>query len=69
MAAATTSSQCSFAPPFTFEDLGRSRTRLTLHAVFPSAAERDRVIKEYKADTGTIETLAQLAEHLAKMLS
>lgn len=58
-----------FRTTVTFEDLGRSRTRLTLHAVFPSAAERDRVIKEYKADAGAIETLARLAEHLAKMLS
>ncbi len=29
-----------------FEDLGGNRTRITLHAVFPSAAERERVIRE-----------------------
>ena len=40
-----------FRTTVTFEDLG-SKTRLTLHGVFPSAAERDRVIKEYGADKG-----------------
>jgi len=51
----------------TFEDLGRGRSRLTLHAVFPSAAERERVIKAYRADKGAIETLSRLADHLAKL--
>jgi len=40
-----------------------------LHAVFGSAAERDRVIKEYHADKGAAETLARLADHLAKLSS
>ena len=44
-----------------FEDLG-GRTRITWRGEFPSAAERDRVIKEYGADKGLAETLAQLGD-------
>ena len=33
---------------------GGNRTRLTVHAVFPSAAERDRVVKEYGAEVGML---------------
>jgi uncharacterized protein YndB with AHSA1/START domain len=46
-----------------FEDLG-GRTRLTWRGVFPSAAERDRVIKEYQADKGLTQTMARLAEYV-----
>jgi uncharacterized protein YndB with AHSA1/START domain len=56
-----------FRTTVTFEDLGGNRTRLTLHAVFPSAAERERVIKDYGADKGAAETLARLAEYVAKL--
>ena len=56
-----------FRTTVTFEDLGGNRTRLTLHAVFPSAAERDRVVKEYGADKGAMQTLARLADHLATL--
>ena len=36
-----------------------------MRAVFPSAAERDRVIREYGADKGAVQTLSRLAEYLA----
>jgi uncharacterized protein YndB with AHSA1/START domain len=49
----------------TFEDLGGNKTRLTLRAVFPSASERDRVIKEYGADKGAVQTLSRLADYVA----
>jgi len=55
-----------FQTTVTFEDIG-GKTRLTMHMLFPSAAERDRVIKEYGADKGLVQTLARLAEHLAKL--
>jgi uncharacterized protein YndB with AHSA1/START domain len=55
-----------FRTTVTFEDLGNGRTRLTLHAVFPSAAERDRVVREYGADKGAVETLARLGNYLAQ---
>jgi uncharacterized protein YndB with AHSA1/START domain len=51
-----------------FEDLG-GRTRLTWRGVFPSAAERNRVIKEYHADKGLTQTMARLAEFVAAQSS
>ncbi len=55
-----------FRTTVTFEALGPSTTRLTLRAEFPSVAERDRVIKQYGADKGMVQTLARLADYLAK---
>jgi uncharacterized protein YndB with AHSA1/START domain len=52
-----------------FEDLGNNRTRITLHAVFPSASERDRVVKDYGADKGAVQTLARLAEYVSNHLA
>jgi uncharacterized protein YndB with AHSA1/START domain len=46
-----------------FEDLG-GRTRLTWRGDFPSAAERDRVVKEYGADKGLVQTMARLADYV-----
>ena len=54
-----------FQTTVTFEELNR-KTRLTMRALFPSAAERDRVVREYGADKGAIQTLSRLAEYLAK---
>ena len=48
-----------------FDDLGGRRTRITWRLDFPSAAERERVIKEYGADTGMVQTLTRLADYLA----
>ena len=56
-----------FRTTVTFDDLGRSRTLVTLHAVFPSSADRDRVVKEYGADKGAMQTLARLADYVAKI--
>jgi uncharacterized protein YndB with AHSA1/START domain len=56
-----------FRTTVTFEDIGNGRTRLTLHAVFPSAAERDRVIKEVGADKGAQQTLSRLADYVATL--
>jgi uncharacterized protein YndB with AHSA1/START domain len=55
-----------FRTTVTFEELGGRRTRLTFHAVFPSGAARDRVIKDYGADTGAVQTLARLADYVAR---
>jgi uncharacterized protein YndB with AHSA1/START domain len=52
----------------TFEDLG-DQTKVTLRGVFPSRAERDRVIREYGADKGLVQTLARLDEHVATLTS
>jgi uncharacterized protein YndB with AHSA1/START domain len=55
-----------FTTTVTFEDLG-GKTRLTMRGVFPSAAERERVIKEYGADKGLVQTMARLGEYLSKI--
>jgi len=47
-----------------FEDLG-GRTRITWRGEFPSSAERDRVINEYRADKGLAETLSRLGDYVA----
>jgi uncharacterized protein YndB with AHSA1/START domain len=56
-----------FQTTVTFEDLG-GKTRLTMRAVFPSAAERNRVAEEYGAIEGAEQTLGRLAAHLATMI-
>jgi uncharacterized protein YndB with AHSA1/START domain len=57
-----------FRQTITFEDRG-GRTRIVWRGDFPSAAERDRVIKEYGADTGLVQTMARLADHVAAQSS
>jgi uncharacterized protein YndB with AHSA1/START domain len=56
-----------FSQTLTFEDLGNGKTRLTWHGTFPSAEERARVIKEYGADKGLVQTMTRLADYLAAM--
>jgi uncharacterized protein YndB with AHSA1/START domain len=48
-----------------FEDIG-GRTRITWRSDFPSAAERTRVIKEYHADTGLMQTMTRLGEYVRR---
>jgi uncharacterized protein YndB with AHSA1/START domain len=54
-----------FRTTVTFEELERNLTRVTLYATFPSAAERDRVVKEYGAAEGAKQTLNRLADYVA----
>ncbi len=56
-----------FTTTVTFDDLG-AWTRITMRMDFPSAAERERVIKEYGADKGLTETLGRLERHVAGMV-
>jgi uncharacterized protein YndB with AHSA1/START domain len=53
-----------FRQTIIFEDLG-GRTCITWRGDFPSAAERDRVIKAYGAAKGLAETLARLSGYVA----
>jgi uncharacterized protein YndB with AHSA1/START domain len=48
----------------TFKDLGGKKTELTLRMVFPTAAEREMVVKTFGAIEGGKQTLARLSEHL-----
>ena len=54
-----------FHVTITFADEG-GRTRLTMRSLFPTAAARDFVVREFKAIEGGNQTLGRLAEHLAK---
>jgi uncharacterized protein YndB with AHSA1/START domain len=45
------------------------KTLVTLRAIFPTAAERERVIREHGALEGGKQTLERLDEHLASLAS
>ncbi len=71
-AAAKTFEPVQFKTTVTFEDVGggsNRKTRITMRGDFPSAAERDRVIKEYGADKGLVQTLARLEQHVSSTLN
>ena len=53
-----------FDATWTFEAVGK-QTRLTIHQIFASAADRDMVVKTYGAIEGGKQTLARLADYLA----
>ncbi len=55
----------NFVATWSFEEEA-GKTRLTLRQVFPSAAERDFVAKEFGAIEGGKQTLERLSEHLAQ---
>lgn len=57
-----------FEQTVTFEELG-AKTRVTMRQVYPSAAERDRVVKQFNAIEGGHQTLDRLGEKLAEMAS
>jgi uncharacterized protein YndB with AHSA1/START domain len=55
-----------FDATWTFEAVGK-QTRLTIHQIFASAADRDMVVKTYGAIEGGKQTLARLADYLPRM--
>jgi uncharacterized protein YndB with AHSA1/START domain len=57
-----------FTQTVIFEDIGGGRTRITCRSDFPSADERDRIIREYRADTGLEQHLGRLGEYLSATL-
>jgi uncharacterized protein YndB with AHSA1/START domain len=57
-----------FQVTVTFEDYG-GKTKLTMFMLFPSAEKRARVIAEYGADKGLLQTLARLAELMTTIAS
>jgi uncharacterized protein YndB with AHSA1/START domain len=59
-------SSVRFESTWTFEDVG-GKTRLTMRAVFPSAEERDRVVREFGAIEGAKQTMGRLAAHLCAL--
>lgn len=55
-----------FVATWTFDALDDGKTRLTMRSVFPSAEDRDKIVKEYGAIEGGRQTLERLNEQLAK---
>ncbi|MEJ0037344.1 MAG: SRPBCC domain-containing protein [Gammaproteobacteria bacterium] len=53
----------AFDVTVTFEDLG-DKTHITMHSVFPTAAARDKVVKEFKAIEGGYQTLERLEQQV-----
>jgi uncharacterized protein YndB with AHSA1/START domain len=52
-----------------FEDLGNGQTRLIWRGQFPTAEMRARVVKDYGADKGLVQTMARLDGYVAAMTS
>ncbi|MEO6875799.1 MAG: SRPBCC domain-containing protein [Opitutaceae bacterium] len=57
----------NFTATWTFETVENGQTRLTSCMVFPTAAMRDLVAKEFGAVEGGQQTLERLSEHLPTM--
>jgi|HubBroStandDraft_6_1064221.scaffolds.fasta_scaffold05776_2 uncharacterized protein YndB with AHSA1/START domain len=51
---------------WTFETVAPGKTKVTIHMVFPTAADRETVVKEYGAIEGGKQTLERLAEYVTK---
>jgi uncharacterized protein YndB with AHSA1/START domain len=58
-----------FTQTVTFKDLGNGQTLLTWHGTSPSAEERARVIRDYGADKGLVQTMARLDDYVVTMSS
>jgi uncharacterized protein YndB with AHSA1/START domain len=54
---------------WTFDQIGKGKTRVSLRMVFPSPAERERVVKEFGAIEGGKQTLERLGEFLVTIRS
>jgi uncharacterized protein YndB with AHSA1/START domain len=59
----------SFVSTWSFEKLAADKTRVSIRMVFPSAAERARVVKEFGAVEGGRQTLERLGEYLPRLRS
>ena len=56
-----------FVSTWSFEQVAGGKTRVSIRMVFPSAAARDRVAREFGAVEGGKQTLERLGEYLPKM--
>jgi uncharacterized protein YndB with AHSA1/START domain len=56
-----------FEATWSFDAVDDGKTKVTIRMVFPSPADRDKVVKEYGAIEGGKQTLERLTEHLPKM--
>lgn len=56
-----------FVATWTLDEIAPGQTRVTIRMVFPSAEDRDFVVKEYGAIEGGRQTLTRLGEYLPTM--
>jgi uncharacterized protein YndB with AHSA1/START domain len=56
----------SFVSTWTFDSIEANKTKVTIRMIFPSATERDFVVKEFGAIEGGKQTLERLGEYLPK---
>jgi uncharacterized protein YndB with AHSA1/START domain len=59
----------NFVSTWTFDLAEGDKTKVTIRMVFPTAAQRDFVVKEFGAIEGGRQTLERLGEYLPKMNS
>ncbi|HTR40211.1 MAG TPA: SRPBCC domain-containing protein [Pseudomonadales bacterium] len=57
----------SFISTWTFDALGKNKSRVSIHMVFPSTEKRDFVVKEFGAIEGAKQTLERLAGYAVGM--
>ncbi len=56
-----------FESTWSFDPVGATKTRVTIRMVFPTAEERDRVVREFGALEGAKQTLERMSEYMAAM--
>jgi uncharacterized protein YndB with AHSA1/START domain len=56
-----------FVSTWTFEDLAKNKTRLSIRMVFSTIDDRDFVVREHKAIEGGKQTLERMAEYVRKL--
>jgi len=58
----------NFVATWTFDALAASKTKVTIRMIFPSATDRDFVVKEFGAIEGGKQTLMRLGEFMSGQL-
>lgn len=59
--------EISFTSTWTFDELGKNKSRVSIRMIFADTEKRDFVVKEFGAVEGGKQTLARLAEYAAGM--
>ena len=61
--------EVSFISTWTFDELGKNKSRVSIRMVFADAEKRNFVVKEFGAIEGGKQTLERLAEYTSKLAS
>jgi uncharacterized protein YndB with AHSA1/START domain len=57
----------SFVSTWSFDELGKNKSRVSIRMIFPETGKRDFVVKEFGAIEGGKQTLGRLAEYVKKL--